>query len=114
MKSAMWQVDTVYGIRYRDTRDPNQLPLDIKLEPDTGPLRAELMAWLAQKPYGVRLQDLRDYATMETVYKPGQVRAVMIKLLKNGKVERSGTGPIAGDTWFRIPPSTTPFLFNDI
>lgn len=114
MKAAMWQVDPVYGIRYRDPRDPNQLLLDIKLEPDTGPLRAELMAWLAQKPDGVRLQDLRDYALMETVYKPGQVRAAVLRLLKHGKVERHGTGPISGDTWFRIPPPTTPSLFDEI
>lgn len=114
MKSAMWQVDPVYGIRYRDPRDPNQLLLDIKLEPDTGPLRAELVAWLAQKPDGVRLQDLRDYALMETVYKPGQVRAAMMKLLKNGKVERSGTGQITSETWFRIPQPTVPTLFDDV
>ena len=35
MKEAMWEVDPISGVQYRDPADPNQQLLDIELEPIT-------------------------------------------------------------------------------
>lgn len=41
MKDAMWKADPVYGLRFRDPRDVNQLAFTID-QPDLTPLRDEL------------------------------------------------------------------------
>jgi hypothetical protein len=69
MKEAMWHVDPVQGVHYRDPRDPNQITLELDFAvPHLEPLQEALMRELAR---GDRpLDSLREYALLETVYRP--------------------------------------------
>jgi len=58
----------VYGVRYRDPHDPDQAMLDIELEPDSAPLLTMLTGRLSVRPR--TLDELRDHALTETVYRP--------------------------------------------
>ncbi|MGH3321473.1 MAG: hypothetical protein ACRDQA_18625 [Nocardioidaceae bacterium] len=86
MKDAMWKVDPIYGVRYRDPRDPHQQLLDIA-DPDTGPLRRDLLAQLGGGPRSV--ESLRDYASLETVYRREHVIPVVRGLLREAVLERT-------------------------
>lgn len=99
MKDAMWKVDPAYGVRYRDPRDPNQMTLDIEPEPDTAPLGRMLGEAVASGPK--TLDELRDYALFETVYRPAQVRGVVQELLRVGHLTRSDGGQLRGDSPLR-------------
>ncbi len=89
MKEAMWEVDAIQGIGYRDPRDPQQQTLEIKLEPQTAALLRMLSAHLTGQP-GKRatLHQLREFALFETVYKPGQVRTVIRTAINDGHMRR--------------------------
>lgn len=50
MKEAMWEVDDVNGVGYRDPRDPGQQTLDIQVEPQTAPLRRLIVDYLSSEP----------------------------------------------------------------
>jgi hypothetical protein len=64
----MWRIDAVYGVRYRDPRDPDQLVIEFDENADLGPLRRALTAELQN---GARtLEQLRRHALLETVYRP--------------------------------------------
>lgn len=96
MKDAMWSVDRAYGVRYRDPRDPNQMMLDIEQDPDTAPLSRIVLDVLGD---GARtLDQLRDYALLETVYRRAHVRPVVQRLLKEGRLTRLTAGQLAGST----------------
>ena len=96
MKDAMWAVDPANGIRYRDPRDPNQMTLEIQQNPDTAPLSRMLRDVLAT---GSRsLDQLREYALLETVYRPQQVRGVVRRLISDGLLARSVGGQLSGAT----------------
>jgi three-Cys-motif partner protein len=87
MKEAMWEVDIVHGMGYRDPRDPAQQTLEIQVEPHTAPLRRLLLAHLATKPGNrATLRDLRTYTLYETVFKESQARQVVLDLLQEGKL----------------------------
>ncbi|NDL57040.1 three-Cys-motif partner protein TcmP [Phytoactinopolyspora mesophila] len=76
MKEAMWEVDPISGVQYRDPADPDQELLDIKLEPLTEPLRRELLQYLRNQPkeHAASVSDLRRFALYRTVYKESQVK----------------------------------------
>ncbi|MDG4764508.1 three-Cys-motif partner protein TcmP [Solwaraspora sp. WMMD406] len=78
MKEAMWEVDPVHGVQYRDPADPDQQLLDIELEPVTAPLRRELLEHLRGEPeQTASVSDLRRFALYRTVYKESQVKPVL-------------------------------------
>ena len=56
MKEAMWEVDPVAGVRYRDPRDPEQQMLDIEVEPQTAAL--ERLIALVLQPRGHQARHL--------------------------------------------------------
>lgn len=67
MKDAMWKVDPVQGMRYRDPRDPDQIALDLAVQPNTAPLRRAI---LAELEHGERtVVQLKEHALLETVYR---------------------------------------------
>jgi three-Cys-motif partner protein len=109
MKEAMWEVDETFGLGYRDPRDPQQQTLEVEIEPQTAPLRRLLVQHLSRRPSRTAtLQELRDFALFETVYKPGQVRAEVRKLLDQGALTRDDRpGDVMGATVLalREPPS---------
>ena len=97
MKDAMWNVDPVRGVHYRDPRDPGQLTFDFSSSPDLGPLRHALLVELS---HGERtLSQLQDHALLETVYRgPHATKATTI-LLGDKLIGREPTsGPLRKTT----------------
>ncbi len=91
MKEAMWEVDPIQGVQYRDPADPDQQLLDIELEPHTEPLRRELLQYLRRTDENTAsVGDLRRYALYRTVYKESQVKPVLDKLVVAGLVVGDG------------------------
>jgi hypothetical protein len=103
MKDAMWAVDPAYGVRYRDPRDPNQITLDIEQDPDTAPLSRMLLDILAAGPCA--LGELREYALLETVYRPQQVRGVVQRFLTEGRLSRTQDGHLSGTSVLHLTSS---------
>ncbi len=92
MKEAMWEVDKVTGVQYRDPADPNQELLDIEIEPATAPLKRELVSHLESLPgKEASVSDLRRFALYHTVYKESQVRPVLDQLAGSERIV--GDGP---------------------
>jgi three-Cys-motif partner protein len=101
MKEAMWEVDPIRGVMYRDPADPDQQLLDIELEPVTAPLRRELLQYLRDQPgFAASVERLRKFALYQTVYKESQVRPVLEQLVErklavpddaDGRVRLGGT-----------------------
>lgn len=103
MKEAMWRVDPVQGVHYRDPRDPNQITLDFSV-PHLEPLQDAIIRELAS---GDRTLDaLREYALLETVYRPPHATTAVRSLLKQGLAEREPpAGQLAGTSRIRLTPS---------
>jgi three-Cys-motif partner protein len=105
MKEAMWHVDPVQGVHYRDPRDPNQITLELDFAvPHLEPLQEALMRELAQ---GDRtLDSLREYALLETVYRPPHARTAVLFLLRQGLAEREpSTGQLTGTSRIKLTPA---------
>lgn len=96
MKDAMWAVDRVHGVRYRDPRDPDQMLLDIETVPYAAPLARMIVERLAAG--GRTLEELRDWVNLSTVYKRGQVLGTVRDLIKAGRVARPAQGRLEGST----------------
>lgn len=110
MKDAMWKVDPSYGVRYRDPRDTQQQMLDLEFEPDTAPLRRILRDFISEAPNGLTIPELKQYALLETVYRPTQVISTVRQLREAGVVT---TEPRAINVKTRVtlaaaPPTTNP------
>jgi hypothetical protein len=96
MKDAMWGVDPLYGVRYRDPHDPSQMMLDIRKEPDTGPLLAILVQLLQDEARTV--EELKDYTLTQTVYRPQQVHRLVLKQLRERRFQKRGRGHLSGSS----------------
>jgi three-Cys-motif partner protein len=91
MKEAMWEVDAVHGVGYRDPRDPDQQTLEIEFDPVTGPLRRLVLAELARRPARTATEaELRDFALLKTVYKEAHASQAIRELIEAGQVLRAG------------------------
>lgn len=90
MKEAMWEVDSIAGIGYRDPRDPNQETLAIEVEPHTAPLKRLILDHLKKLP-GNRspIHELRKFALYNTVYKESQAMSVVRELVASGLLARA-------------------------
>jgi len=96
-KNAMWAVDEYAGVRYRDPADPDGHLLDISLKPHPGPLRRELLAYLAATG-GRTVTELRRYTLTDTVYRGSDTTSALTSLLTAGAVTRDPpTGRLSGD-----------------
>jgi hypothetical protein len=88
MKEAMWEVDEVSGVRYRDPADPLQGLLDIAVEPELDPLARILCSYLEKQPdLSAGVNELRAFALYESVYKASQVKPALERLVQTGKVD---------------------------
>ena len=109
MKEAMWEVDPIQGVQYRDPADPDQQLLDIRLEPHTEPLRRELLQYLREAPeHSASVGDLRRFALYRTVYKESQVKPVLDKLVDMGLAVGDGVDGhvrLGGKVRLAAPPS---------
>lgn len=78
MKEAMWKVDPVRGIQFRDPRDPNQTRFDIGASsPDLRGLENLLAEKMSDRPATV--DDLRRWALVDTVFLGQHVVPVLRK-----------------------------------
>ena len=94
MKEAMWEVDAVRGIGYRDPRDPNQETLDVQVEPHTAPLQRLLVAHLESLPTrACTIVQLRRFALHRTVFKESQVMPVVRQMFEAGQLTRLSSSP---------------------
>jgi three-Cys-motif partner protein len=111
MKTAMWAVDPVGGVRFRDPRDPYQGMLDFTIDADLGPLTRSLLAELRQEPR--TLGQLKDHALIDTVYRPPHARTAVQQLLKRGGVQRDpANGHLTDATLIRIAEQAQPAAFQ--
>ncbi len=105
MKNAMWTVDPVGGVRFRDPRDPDQGVLGFTIDPDLGPLRRSLLAELRSGPR--TLAQLKDHALVETVYRPPHARTAVQRLLEQGIIQRDpARGHMTDATVIRLAERT--------
>ncbi|HET8657575.1 MAG TPA: hypothetical protein VFM55_01095 [Micromonosporaceae bacterium] len=96
-KEAMWAVDEYAGVRYRDPTDPDRALLDISLRPPLGPLKRQLLRHLKAGPCTV--DQLRDFALGQTVYRAADVPAAVTSLLGAGALTRDpARGRLTGQT----------------
>jgi three-Cys-motif partner protein len=74
MKDALWEVDRVYGVGFRDPRDEQSEALFELTDPDLAPLARLLLTRIqASGSAGIRIHDLREFALFETVFRPEHV-----------------------------------------
>lgn len=89
MKDALWGVDPVAGIDYRDPRDPDRRGLAV--EPAAA-LNRLLVGHLTSRP-GRRatVKELREFTLLGTIYKPARTVAAVNALLAEQRI-RTVTG----------------------
>jgi three-Cys-motif partner protein len=89
MKDAMWAVDTAAGSKFRDPRDPNQMSFGLSDDsPDLRVLKTQILEQLAGG-VPISLQDLKDFALRETVYKSVHASAAVKELEAAKRVDVS-------------------------
>lgn len=92
MKEAMWEVDDVAGVGYRDPRDPHQQTLAIELEPNTAPLRRLIADHLRTQPdQRSPILELREFALYNTVFKESQVMPVVREMIARNELTRAAS-----------------------
>ncbi|WP_129670233.1 three-Cys-motif partner protein TcmP [Phytoactinopolyspora endophytica] len=90
MKEAMWEVDDIAGVGYRDPRDPSQETLAIELEPHTAPLKRLILDHLNILPgHRSPIHELRKFALYNTVFKESQAMSVVRDLVSSGLLMRA-------------------------
>ncbi|WP_192809524.1 three-Cys-motif partner protein TcmP [Actinomadura rudentiformis] len=101
MKNAMWEVDKVGGVQFRDPRDPAQGLLELGLEPNLmGPLHRALQARLTERPHTVA--ELKQHALCETAYRAQHVFPLVRRMLREGHIEQSTPGPLSDNTLLQL------------
>jgi three-Cys-motif partner protein len=112
MKNAMWEVDTVRGVQFRDPRDPDQGLLEFSIEPDLGPLRRTIIALLTERPHTI--EEIKRYAQHETVYRAQHVWPLIRDLIRANIVEQTSPGRLSDKSLIRktsTPPHVQDGLF---
>ncbi len=88
MKDAMWSIDKVSGQRFRDPRDLNQQTFEaIDSDPDLSLLVQQVLERVERGPQS--LEDLKEFALRETMFKKAHADPAVRKLESLGKVERT-------------------------
>jgi three-Cys-motif partner protein len=90
MKDAMWKVDPIRGVHYRDPRDPGQMTFDLDLHPNLEPLRRAILDRLQHDEH--TLAQLQDYALQETIYRGPHVTRMLPPMIGDGLAERHPSG----------------------
>ncbi|WP_026311652.1 three-Cys-motif partner protein TcmP [Parafrankia elaeagni] len=109
MKDAMWKVDPLTGVRYRDPRDAGQQLLDLKLGPETHPLQNAIIDLISTSG-PTTIAKLRRFALINTVFRPEHVGTALRELRKDGRLRQSPGRPTP-DTVIELPTSQQPTLF---
>lgn len=90
MKEALWNVDPLGGVRYRDPHDPGQALLELVAEPDKAALGRMLLAEIGEGSADVEM--LRKFALFETIYRPEHVISTVRRLIEDGAIETVSAG----------------------
>ena len=98
-KDGLWEVDGVSGQRFRDPRDPNQMSFDI-LHPDFTPLETRVLELLDGRECS--MEELRENALLETIYKRAHVKPVVDRLIEQRRVDQVRTGRSYAERVFRL------------
>lgn len=105
MKEAMWRVDKVSGIKFRDPRDPSQLSFDVGNTPDLTPLRNLIVERLTAVE-SMTVGELRAWALEETAFLPTHAGKVLTQLRAAGQLEPT-SGRLTAPTSVRLVGSPT-------
>lgn len=91
MKDAVWAVDPVRGVGFRDPRGEVEgqgtLAFEFAWRPNVAPLKKLVREWLATRP--MTLDDVRKKAFFETVYKTSHASEAVRALLAEGSLRRT-------------------------
>jgi three-Cys-motif partner protein len=101
MKDAMWHIDPVRGVRYRDPRMPDQATFELDMHPHLEPLCLEILRVLGDRPQTV--EELQRHTLLETVYRPPHATNAVKDLAMRALVERSA-GRLTRATSVRATP----------
>ncbi|MEW2508259.1 three-Cys-motif partner protein TcmP [Amycolatopsis sp. NPDC047767] len=92
MKDSVWEVDRVYGVGFRDPRDEQAQTLFELIDPVLAPLARLLLNRLkTAPPSGMRVEELRNFALFETVYRPEHVIRTLADLRADGRISSDET-----------------------
>jgi three-Cys-motif partner protein len=89
MKDSLWEVDRAQGVGFRDPRDEQAETLFDIDEPQLGPL-TRLLTQKLRDSGRTRVEDLRDFALFETVYRPEHVIRALKPLVDQGAITVEG------------------------
>jgi three-Cys-motif partner protein len=93
MKDSLWEVDRAKGVGFRDPRDEQAEALFDVDEPQLGPL-TRLLVQKLRDGGRARVEDLRQFALFETVYRPEHVIRALKPLADQGAIKVEGDGAL--------------------
>jgi hypothetical protein len=100
MKDAMWKVDPVHGLQFRDPRDPLQSAFaidDANLYPLLRLLREKLASRAPQS-----VEALRDFTLLETAYRPPHATTALRMLRDRDELELNPPRRLTSSTTVRL------------
>ncbi|UVS78425.1 hypothetical protein [Actinokineospora sp. UTMC 2448] len=108
MKAALWDVDPVNGVGFRDPRDEQHETLFDVNEPDLAPLGRLLLPQIAAAGAdGVRVRTLQQFALHETVFRPQHVITSLLPLRECGRIQvNPAKGRLQSSSFVRVPPAS--------
>ena len=104
MKDSLWEVDRAQGVGFRDPRDEQAETLFDMDEPQLGPL-TRLLVQKLHSSGRVRVEDLRNFALFETVYRPEHVIKALKPLVDQGTLEVDGGGAMRRASFVTLMPA---------
>ena len=103
MKDSLWEVDSTKGVGFRDPRDEQAETLFDMNEAQLGPLTRLLVQKLRDNGR-IRVEELRQFALFETVYRPEHVIRALKPLAHQGAIEIDGGGAIRRASFVSLLP----------
>jgi three-Cys-motif partner protein len=100
MKDSLWEVDHTQGVGFRDPRDEQAETLFDLDKPLLAPLTRLLHSRL-KTVASARVEDLREFALFETVYRPEHVISALTPLVAKGVLEADPPGRLVRASWVR-------------
>jgi three-Cys-motif partner protein len=104
MKDSLWEVDRAQGVGFRDPRDEQAETLFDMDEPLLGPL-TRLLEHKLRDSGRARVEDLREFALFETVYRPEHVIRALKPLLDQGAIKVEGGSTLRRGSFVSLMPA---------
>ncbi|MER7167849.1 three-Cys-motif partner protein TcmP [Micromonospora sp. NPDC000207] len=106
MKESLWEVDRTQGVGFRDPRDEQAETLFVVDEPQLTPLTRQLHQKLRDGG-PARVEELRQFTLLETVYRPQHVLRALKPLVDQGAIEVEGGGALRIASVVSSPPPSS-------